>query len=62
LAPNESYRVRGEDGKILLMVVRNWVPQDISAAWADIEAHHERHADMWGLGCEADPEFKSFVN
>jgi hypothetical protein len=56
LKEDTSYRIVTEDGKIMAHVVRNAIPAELAAAWPDIEAHHDLHADMWGLGCEADPD------
>jgi hypothetical protein len=56
LQPDESYRIVTEDGKIMAQVLRNVIPAELAAAWPDVEQHHERHADMWALGCEADPD------
>ena len=53
--PDASFRVRMHDGAIVAELHRNEIPEDLAAQWSDIENHHKAHADMWGLGCEAEP-------
>ena len=53
--PDESFRVRMHDGAIVAELHRNEIPEELATGWSDVEMHHKEHADMWGLGCEAEP-------
>ena len=53
--PDESFRVVMHDGAIVAELHRNEIPSTLAAGWTDIEEYHRTHADMWGLGCEAEP-------
>ena len=55
LQPDESFCLRMHDGSIAALVLRNYIPHELAAAWPDVAEHHRRHATMWGLGCEAEP-------
>ena len=55
LLPAESFRLLADDGAIIAVVLRNYIPHELSAAWPEVEQHHRLHANMWGLGCEAEP-------
>lgn len=55
LRPDESFCLRMHDGSIVALVLRDCVPHELSAAWPDVVAHHRSNANMWGLGCEAEP-------
>ena len=56
LKPEESYTLRAADGAIIAKVVRNCIPAEMTVGWLDIENHHKEHADLWCLGCEAEPD------
>jgi hypothetical protein len=52
---DESFRVLMHDGAIVAEVHRKEIPEPLAAGWRDVAEHHKQHADMWGLGCEAEP-------
>ena len=56
LEPTESYHVVLTDGTIVAAVIRNYIPEELAVGWVELEEHHKEHADMWGLGCEAEPD------
>ena len=56
LQPQDSYRLRTADGAVIAFVGRNYIPAELAAAWPAVEQHHSEHADMWCLGCEAEPD------
>jgi hypothetical protein len=53
--PHESFRVVTQDGAIVAELHRNEIPEELAAGWRDVNNHHKKHADMWCLGCEAEP-------